>query len=88
MTTRYKFFQTWTFRVLFAFLFSPGVAILAGVLFSLDVTTFEGANGFAFVYIALWSLPIAFLAMLLIKSMIFQILIGLLAVSGYLTLGL
>ncbi len=88
MTPRHKFFQTWTFSVAFAFLFSPGEAIFAGVLLSLDVTAFEGANGFAFVYIALWSLPIAFLSMLLIKSPLFQIFIGITAVSGYLTLGL
>lgn len=74
----------WLRSVITSLAISPWVSAILGWLVSLTTTSFEGADGYAFIYVALFSLPItivAFVYLLRYKNVPYYLSISLLIAS-------
>ena len=79
-----ELFNTWKFRVPFATICSPFIALVIGYISSLNVTPFEGAQGYHFFYIFLYTLPIVFITLLINRVRLIQLIAAVIAILGLL----
>lgn len=75
--------KSWQFRVVFALVFSPGIGMLVGLIVAHDVTGFEGASGYAWLYGTLIGTPIALLALALTRPPLLQLACAIAGAAGY-----
>lgn len=76
--------RTLWFRIPFALLMAPGVGLFVGFIGAMDVTKFEGAQGYAYVYFSLYAMAVAALVIPFLKSLAWQSLVLALSTLGWL----